>query len=232
MAPGIPLVVSDRETDGVDAGYQRRGDGIWREAGGVEELVLDLGGEGGFPGEAFDLLWFGDSDRWVLRGGALHIDDFFAHVQLPANRRILEQLLIRGRRAEPAVLEGLSFDYPPRAARITVRRAMALTSNRGSRAPEEFFLARADVERVKDHAGRLEILTCHGERVVFSCREEEAGWSAAREEGAYPVARFALEEQGATLSLSADLDPQLDVLAPGVRGRLAFDLRSDLVTMG
>ena len=41
-----------------------------------------------------------------------------------------------------------------------------------------------------------------------------------------------LDHTSNMLILSATLDPRIDALAPGMRGRLIFDLRSDLVALG
>lgn len=232
VAPAVPLVVSRHGGDGVDAAYELRGETIWREAGGVEARLIELGDDNACPGEPFDLLWFGESERWVLRRAMLVIDDLFAEVELPATRALLEKLLVRGRRLEPAVLDGLSFDAPTGRARLAVRRPAALTSPDTSPDPEKLFLARADVERVARRGDLLELVTAHGDRAVFSCREEANGWRATLEEGNYPLTGFSLRILGDVLELSADLDARLDPLAPGLRGRLAFDLRSDLVTLG
>lgn len=232
LAPAMPMVLTGDGGDGIDAGYAVRGDEIWREAGGVEKLFLALGDDGACPGEPFDLLWFGDGERFIVRRGTLTVEDMFAVVEAPVDPVVLDRILIRGRRVDRRFLDGISFDHPPAPARITVNRAVALAAPERWRDPEKFFLARADVQRTERSGNRLEVTTVQSAQAVFVCSDDHEGWAARREEGSYPITAFALRQRGQTLSLSADLDADLDILAPGVRERLAFDLRSDLITLG
>ena len=72
------MPVSAAEVPGPDAAYRRSDGRIIREAGGRVAAMLELDGrpENGAPG--FDLLWFGDRDRWLVDGAILTISNPFA----------------------------------------------------------------------------------------------------------------------------------------------------------
>ncbi len=231
VAPAMPLALTAAGGDGLDAGYRLCDGAVWREAAGVERLFLTTNAAEPVPGAPFDLLWFGDSERYTLRRGILEVDDLFAQVEVPVDHSILERLLVRARRVETTVLDGLAFDRGDAPAVITVNRAAALTPTESWRDPERFLRARADVERTERRGDRVEVKTVAGATVVFLCEGRGDGWSLRLEGGDYPLTELTLCRQEVTLSLSAVLHPAVDPLAPGMRGRLAFDLRSDLVAL-
>ena len=68
--------------------------------------------------------------------------------------------------------------------------------------------------------------------VVFSFTEDQDGWQLDRQAGAYAYTRLSLMRRGDALWLRGVLDATMDPLAPGMRERLAFDLRADLVALG
>jgi hypothetical protein len=90
----------------------------------------------------------------------------------------------------------------------------------------------ADIRKVERRGDELVAETGRKATVVFRLAEEPRGWRLFTWEGDYPFRTLALHERTGCLSFSATLGPALDPHGPGVRGRLAFDLRSDLVALG
>ena len=232
LAPGLPSPLPLGPSDGPDAAYRRDGTRVWRESAGAETLVLTAEPTAPAPGEPFDLLWFGDAERYLLRGGRLTVDDLFCELRLWPSRAGLEHLLVRLRRADPAVLAGLAVVGVAEAAEITVRRPRQLSAEGRWRDPERFFACRADIGGLTAGHGALTATTGRGATVVFAVEEHAAGWRVAVVEGEYPFSALELEADGELLALSGTLAAAVDPLAPGLRGRLAFDLRSDLVMLG
>lgn len=232
LAPAVPLPLPIGPSDGPDAAYRRDGTRVWRESGGAEALVLSGPLPEPAPGEPFDLLWFGDAERYLLRGGRLTVDDLFCELRLWPSRAGLEHLLVRLRRADPAILAGLEVVGAAEAAEITVRRPRQLSAEDRWRDPERFLACRADIGGLTAGRGALTAATVLGARVVFAVEEHATGWRAAVVEGEYPFSALELEADGGLLALSGTLAAAVDPLAPGLRGRLAFDLRSDLVMLG
>lgn len=232
LAPALPLVLSGETGDGADAVYSRRGGNVYREAAGLEELLLTTSGSREPPGRPFDLLWFGEGERHVVRDGVLEVEDLFARVEVPAERELLERLLVRGRRVDEKILEGLKLEPPRAPATITINRAAVLHPDGAWRDPNRFLEARADIEWTKGRAQKIEVRTVAGTKAVFTCEIRDDEWRVVLENGEYPVTEFSMRRQKESLSLTATLDPSVDPLAPGMRGRLAFDLRSDLVELG
>ena len=232
VAPALPLALPWSGGEGVDAAYVWRDHGVWREAVGIEEPFLTTSASDPAPGTAFDLLWFGDCERYTMRRGTLAVEDLFAVVELPAVRGTIERLVVRARRVDPEVLDGLVFAPAGGPATITVNRAVELNRSGDWRDAERFLRARADVERTDRSGDRLVAHTAGGSSPVFSCEDQPDGWVLKLVAGDYPLTGLEMSRRGATLSLSADLHPAVDPLAPGMRGRLAFDLRSDLVSFG
>jgi hypothetical protein len=231
VAPAMPLALTAAGGDGLDAGYRLCDGAVWREAAGVERLFLTTEAAGPDAGAPFDLLWFGDSERYTFRRGILAVDDLFAEIEIPVDHATLERLLVRARRVDAAVLDGLAFDRPEAPAVITVNRGAALTPAESWRDPERFLRSRADVERTARRGDHIDVETVGGAAAAFLCEDRDDGWTVRLDAGDYPLTALSLRRLGVTLSLSAVLHPAVDPLAPGMRGRLAFDLRSDLVAL-
>jgi hypothetical protein len=68
--------------------------------------------------------------------------------------------------------------------------------------------------------------------VVFSRESTADGWSLILREGAYVFTEIRVERRGAALCVIATISDRIDGLAPGMRGRMIFDLRADLVALG
>jgi hypothetical protein len=204
---------------------------VWREAAGAERLFLTTNAADPAPGAPFDLLWFGDGERYTLRHGILEVDDLFAAVELPVDHATLERLLVRERRVDAAVLDGLDLDRPDAPALITVNRAAELNPVETWRDPERFLRSRVNIELSQRRGDRIDAETVGGTPVTFLCEDRADGWTVRLEAGAYPMTALSLRRRKATLSLSVVLHPDVDPLAPGMRNRLAFDLRSDLVAL-
>jgi hypothetical protein len=232
IAPAMPLVLVGTGGDAPDAAYLRRGDTILREAAGLETCFLTISEAAPPPGQPFDLLWFGDTERYVVRRGKLEVDDMFARLELPLDREWLEKHLVRGRRVDGGVLDDLAGGPPGGAATVTVHRQAALHPGKGWRDPERFLGARADIARTERRGGVLEAYTAHGANPRFESEVRDDGWTLVLQDGFYPLTALTVRHHTAWLSLTATLHPTVDPLRPGMRGRLAFDLRSDLVALG
>ncbi|MCK5375449.1 MAG: hypothetical protein KAJ97_00105 [Acidobacteria bacterium] len=232
VAPALPVAVGTTPVVGTDAEYSQREPGVWREAAGLEELIIATDGRGPVPGGAFDLLWFGDNERYVVHGGALEVEDLFAVVRVPATPALLDRMLLRARRVEEDLLHGLRWADDAFPAEIEVRRSSALSSEERWRDARLVLETRTDVRSAQQRSDEVAAETEHGDEVVFALEEGREGWRLDLREGTYPFTALALRRRGEMLCLRATLDSAVDPLAQGMRGRLAFDLRSDLVALG
>ena len=232
VAPALPVAIGATPRVGTDAEYSRREAGVWREAAGLEELIIATDGRRPVPGNAFDLLWFGDNERYVVHGGLLEVEDLFAVVRVPATPALLDRILLRARRVEEDLVQGLRWADDAFPAEIEVRRPSALSSEERWRDARLVLETRTDVRSARQRGDEVAAETEHGDEVVFALEEEREGWRLDLREGAYPFTALALRRRGETLCLRATLDSAVDPLAQGMRGRLAFDLRSDLVALG
>ena len=232
LAPALPVAL---RTEGVvtnDGEYRWDRQGVWREAVGVEELYLTSDGSQPAPGEPFDLLWFGDSERFTVRDGVLEIEDLFGMLRVPATAGLLERILIRAKRVDPAVLSSLDPADSTQPQTIEVRRQAILSADERLLEPAIFLGARADVESAHIRGDNIEVQTVGGATVIFALEEFESGWRLTLRNGSYAFNRIRLEQRAATIGVRVTLDDGLDALAPGMRGRIIFDLRSDLVALG
>jgi hypothetical protein len=97
--------------------------------------------------------------------------------------------------------------------------------------PSRYLEARAEARGVAAADDRFEVKLRTGGRVVFRAAPISGGWSLRREDGQHPWSAIRLTGNGENLELTVDLDTTIDPLAPGMRGRLAFDLQADLVAL-
>jgi hypothetical protein len=231
LAPALPVAVGREAVPACDGEYQQRADGVWREAAGAARLYLGPDPSRSAPGEPFDLLWYGDSERFVVRKGVLEVEDLFGRLSVPATVDCLERLLCRGRRVDARVLSGLAATDGNRVQKVEVRRPAALTVGSRWRDPAAFLSARADITRTRFDGGRLEGRTVGAETVVFEVQRRAEGWRLIHCSGGYAFTEFDLVCRDDEIVLTAELDDRIDALAPGLRGRLVFDLRSDLVAL-
>jgi hypothetical protein len=232
LAPAMPVAVGAGPTVGIDGVYRGDPAGVWREAAGAEDLFLAPDRLRPAPGKPFDLLWFGDTERFLLRGGMLEIEDLFGTLRVPAGQRLLDRLLIRSRRASGGLLNGLPMNDRPGPQTIEVRRPEELSSGDSWRDPSIFLSARADIEWAKPRGTIIETRVVGGEHVIFGFDGDHDGWRVTVQDGRFVFSEARLARRGAALSLCVTLDSEIDALAPGMRGRLIFDLRADLVALG
>jgi hypothetical protein len=232
VAPALPVAATVDEQPGPDAVYQLDGGAVWREAVGERRALLTTGGGPAPADSAFDLLWFGGGERFVLRDGTLEIEDLFSVARVRAPRSLVERLVVRGLRVDPEVLEGVAWREREAPPEIEVRRPVELVAGERWRDPAVVLAARADIRSVQRHGDELAAETALQTTVVFRVAEDARGWRLFTWEGDYPLRTLGLVERAGHLVLSATLGPNLDPFEPGVRGRLAFDLRSDLIALG
>jgi hypothetical protein len=140
--------------------------------------------------------------------------------------------VVRGLRVDPEVLEGVAWREREAPPEIEVRRPVELVAGEGWRDPAAVLAARADIRSVQRHGDELAAETARETTVVFRVAEDARGWRLFTWEGDYPLRTLGLAERAGHLVFSATLGPDLDPCEPGVRSRLAFDLRSDLIALG
>lgn len=232
LAPAMPAAIGTQRECGSDAEYRRDGDSFWREAVGAEDLFLTTNGSQPSPGYPFDLLWFGESERFIVRAGFLEISDLFGELRLPADQNLLERLLVRGRRLHPDVLSSLAWPDREGPQTIEVRRPSIVSTSAKATDPVIFLAARIDVEHLQEVGDQIVVRTVDGEESSFKAREHATGWRLTLQSGNYVFTDIRLERTESTLSLRASLASNIDGMALGMRGRLVFDLRSDLVALG
>jgi hypothetical protein len=217
---------------GPDGEYRRDSLGIWREACGDDGLYMVTDGSQPAPGAEFDLLWYGDGERFVVRDRKLEIEDLFGALKLPASPRRLDQLLVRSRHVDSEILTGIETDDREGPQTIEVRRPEGLSRDQPWRDATRFLAARADIESAKPQGSVIEARTVAGARIIFARDEDEDGWLLTLREGSYVFSEIRLDCASKTLAISATLGQEADAMKPGMRGRLIFDLRADLVALG
>jgi hypothetical protein len=232
VAPALPVVVGPTPVSGADGEYQRRIEGVWREAAGVETLLLEERETPAQPGRPFDLLWFENTARYLVRAGVLEIEDLFAVLRVPATSALLSRTLIGRRKLPKTLLDGVGRPANALASEIEVGRPRELSSGDRWRDALRALEVRADVLSVHRRGAEMIAETERGDTVVFSLAEGDDGWQLERQAGAYAFTRLALTRRGESLWLSGVLDSMIDPMAPGMRERLAYDLRADLVALG
>ena len=232
VAPALPVVVGPAAVSGADGEYQRRADGVWREGAGVQAPFLLEDPTRTAPGSSFDLLWFSDTERYLVRDGALEIEDLFAVLRVPATSPLLTRILIQPRRLPEAMLETVRWAGPAQEAEIEVGRPCELGSGERWRDARLALEIRADVRSAHQRGSEVVVATERGNNAVFELEESGEGWRLERRAGAYAFTRLFLTRRGDALWLRGVLDSVIDPLAPGMRTRLAYDLRSDLVALG
>jgi len=97
--------------------------------------------------------------------------------------------------------------------------------------PKAVLGERADIATVEGRGDELVATTLAGRTVIFKVVEKRPGWQVFAWEGAYPYQTLTMAEDQGVLSWTATLNESLEPLNPGVRGQLAFDLRSDLIAL-
>jgi len=232
VAPALPIRLGNATEEGPDGVYRMGDGGVFREAVGEEELFLSVAGEsrsGTFP---FDLLCFGPVERYLLTGGMIEIEDLFSRMRFRIDRNIAERIFLRTLRLAPAVLDGLSFPEPDGEPPIIleISRPSELFMGR-ELGLEALFSARADTESVVRTADGLIVRRHDGETAVFTVTEDNGTSRAELDEGMYTLTSCALAVSDASVRVSVEISPDIDPLRPGMRGRLVFDLHSDLVSL-
>ena len=185
LAPALPVVADNEPSAGPDAEYRYDRQGIWREGAGSEGLFLATDPALAAPGEAFDLLWFGDCERYLVRGGNVEIEDLFGLMRIPATAGLLEHLLIRSRRVAGDILSDVPLAQADRAITVEVRRPAALFRGNGWRDASRFLSVRADIDEAKLVADKVEARLHDGAAAVFCAAHHDNGWSMTLYEGEY-----------------------------------------------
>jgi hypothetical protein len=232
VAPALPVAVGEVETTGPDGCYELREAVVWREAVGEDRPLLVLESPMAAAGTDIDLMWFGDGERYVLRGGVLEVEDLFSVLRCHATAPVIDRLLIRNLRVDPDAVDGLQFGEVGEPSEIEVRRSRDLIADEGWLDAARVLRVREDVVGVERRHDQLVVSTARNDNVIFNAVQEKRGWRLHKWEGKYPFGSLRLTERDDVLCYSGTIDRAVDPLAPGVRGRLAFDLKSNLVALG
>jgi hypothetical protein len=232
VAPVLPVAVGGEAAVGVDGEYRRDATGVWREAAGAEELFLTSDLSRPAPGAPFDLMWFGDFERFTVRDGTLEIEDLFGVLRVPASSQLLDRLLVRSLRVGGEALVGLPSIDRVGSQMIEVRRAEDLSQDDHWRDPSRFLAARADIEITTSRGTSIEARMVGGTTATFGHQENEEGWLLTLQDGRYVFTEIRATRLEKTIGLCVTLNSEVDAMAPGMRGRLIFDLRADLVALG
>jgi hypothetical protein len=250
VSPAVPVPVEASETQGPDGAYRLQGESVLREAVGVEASMLDLAGPGREsthpaatgPHAPFDMLWFGEAERYIVAGGLLQVEDLFCRLRAPVQHEALERLLVRTMRLPPDALHGLQLARPESnvAPTIEVQRPLQLMGVSRWWEPHTFLRARTGVDAVviEGSDDRLLLITLtDGRQILVSVtrRRESRGWSARpaapQRTAPAPFAEISVSEEQQHLVFRIALPETLDPLSAGLRGRLAFDMIADLVAL-
>jgi hypothetical protein len=231
VAPALPVVGNGGPEIGPDGEYGTDGADVWREAVGVKEPYLVANPSQPAPSAPFDLLWFGDAERFLIRDGLIEVEDLFGALRGPAHHRLVDRILARGARVDDRLLSSLPLPEVDAPAVIEVRRPAALSTGARWRDPALMLAARPDIEEAHRNGPEVEVRVVGDRTATFNLEENESGWKLKLRAGTYPLTGFELTLSSSALSLCATLDAGLDAFKPGMRGRLIFDLRADLVAL-
>ncbi len=232
VGPGLPVAACPEPEEGPDGVYTLRNEAVFREAVGTEGPFLGLDGVAHRSGSASpDLLWFGLTERFVLRGGELEIEDLFSRVTSPVDASALEEMLVRRGRFPEALVSGLPVGRSPAQPAVEVRRVLDLVP--ASWQDPAVLLSRREGVASGHREGATVALDLEdGGHVELVVDETGTGWSAELRTGTLPWRTITAEASDGVLRYRAVPAPGLNPLDPGVRTRIAFDLLSDLVLLG
>lgn len=231
LSPGLSVPLAE-ESQGPDGVYRREKHGVLREAGGREHLVLSTHQASTFPGRGFDVLWFEEAARCVVGDGVMEVDDLFSRLIVPVGPAVIEKKLVRVRRCDPAILGHIpGHERPMRAAMMDVARSVAVTSPEW-RDPEAFFLQGVGFEKVRLTGGCLRCSGADAAAIEFRIEADQQGWRAVLCDGRFPFLQLAVRQEREDVVLVGSISDAIDPLSPGMRERLAFDLRSLLISLG
>jgi len=230
VAPALPVVVQRAEQAGPDGEYELADGVVWRESVGARQPFIGPDGAAREDG-GFDLLWFGDTERYLVSAGRLEIEDLFSALRLNASRAQIERMVVRRLRLDRDVIAQVTFSEETTAPELEVRRPVELASSDSWRDPAALIGGRADILSARRRGDELVARTQADRAVEFKVVEDRSGWRLFAWNGDYPYRTIDLHEKDGHLCLSVTLDSAIDPLAAGVRSQLAFDLRSDLVAL-
>jgi hypothetical protein len=193
--------------------------------------MLALASDQEVPGRPFELLWFADRARYLVAGGRLEVEDLFSLLRMGVTRARLKGWLVRDMGVDERVLDDVHIPAQEDRPTIEVRRPRELVAGGRQPTPEELLGVRSGALKARRAGDQITVTTEGDRRVVFTVAEERHGWKAVRWDGEFPYRVVALRCGERAVSLTATLDEGLDPLAPGVRSQVAFDLRSDLISV-
>ena len=167
------------------------------------------------PGASFDILWFGDFERFVVCDGTLAIEDLFGTLRTPARPQLLDQLLVRAQRVDAGVLADVPMVDRRGPQTVEVQRPEELSPDDRWRDASIFLNARADIEAATRQGETLEAQLACGATVIFQHEEDEDGWLLKLREGSYVLSQIRAARRAGVLSLCATANSEIDAMAPG-----------------
>jgi len=232
VAPGVPVPAGPEPVEGPDGIYTLEGGGILREAVGAGELFVAFSPPGGaIRTTKPDLLWFGPTERYVLRGSALEVEDLFSRAIGPVRAAALAERLVRRGRFREDLVAGLPEGEATGPGLVEIRRPLELVSARWED-PAELLSRRDGVHGVHRVGDAVAIELEDGALVEAAITETGAGWNAEIVSGAFLWRQVTAEASDRMLHYRVVPAAGLDPLDTAVRTRIAFDLLSDLVLLG
>jgi hypothetical protein len=140
--------------------------------------------------------------------------------------------LVRSRRLDDGVVSELPMAETSGPQTVTVRRSVSLSRDERWRDAVRFLSARAGVVGVKRTGDTIEVDLHDGARAIFWCDDGPDGWFLKLRGGAHIFTEIRLVRLESCLCAAATVAGEIDAMAPGMRGRLIFDLRADLIAVG
>jgi len=234
VAPAIPLLVGPDEREGPDGVYRRRATSIYRESGGCDREVVTWGERPPSGREMNDrpqLLWFDDTARFLVHGGLIVIEDLFSCAFTQYRAEILDRLLVRARGTPSEVVNNLPEASTATPAAVEVRRPFTLVDDAPWFDAEVVLACRAETESITRQGDRILINTVDRPMITLTVTEDENGWRARSQTEGSPIRSTSLHRDGDVVVYRVELAETVDLLRGGLRGRITFDLVSDLVTL-
>jgi hypothetical protein len=220
VAPAIPVAATPEEQQAAGGAYRTTPEGDVLLDGGLGEVPV-LTREASHASPRVELVWFDDMARWTVGDGVLEIQDLFSRLRVAATRERLEHQLVRRRRVAPTILESVVLSEDDGPARLAVARP-----SKRRLTPEGLLGARLDLEGVRIEGGTISADHVAGTRLQFQVTATDADcWCLECTGDPRGIESISVSPERVEAHLATDRDP----LTPGLRMRMAFDLRADLM---
>lgn len=232
VTPGVPVVVGPDETVAAGGSYRLDGGRVLRESVARESILLATATGGGDGEDAFDALWFDETERCRVAAGRLSVEDLFVRTELPLVPETVAGCIDPRRRdTAVAAVEPLCAAVAAEPATIMVARPAVLLPVPLPE-PAAVLAVRADVAAVHAAGDELVLRRHHGDEVRLEVTATAAGWRAIRVAGQDLFEWLELARDGERITLTAAPGDGLDLRRRALRSRLGFDLGALLIAVG